>query len=101
MTTAEVGVDVDFKEAIAMAVLAYWRSWEIKSNLVEVTGAKLKVMLGEIHQSITWIRGVGGVRGADKSFWELCSLVWGVGVDGEVWGRELLNKIITQSTETS
>ncbi|NES07934.1 MAG: anhydro-N-acetylmuramic acid kinase, partial [Okeania sp. SIO2F4] len=56
MTTAEVGVDVDFKEAIAMAVLAYWRSLEIKSNLVEVTGAKLKVMLGEIHQPIIWIR---------------------------------------------
>uniref|UniRef100_UPI003413DE79 anhydro-N-acetylmuramic acid kinase n=1 Tax=Okeania sp. SIO2F4 TaxID=2607790 RepID=UPI003413DE79 len=26
ITTAEVGVDVDFKEAISMAVLAYWRS---------------------------------------------------------------------------
>ncbi|NEQ36305.1 MAG: anhydro-N-acetylmuramic acid kinase [Okeania sp. SIO3I5] len=53
ITTAEVGVDVDFKEAIAMAVLAYWRSLEIKSNLPEVTGAKAKVMLGEIHQPIT------------------------------------------------
>ena len=53
MTTAEVGLDVDFKEAIAMAVLAYWRSLEIKSNLPEVTGAKAKVMLGEIHQPIT------------------------------------------------
>ncbi|MGD1716869.1 anhydro-N-acetylmuramic acid kinase [Dapis sp. BLCC M172] len=52
MTTAEIGVDVDFKEAISMAVLAYWRSLEIKSNLPEVTGAKAKVMLGEIHQPI-------------------------------------------------
>ncbi len=56
MTTAEVGVDVDFKEAIAMAVLAYWRSLEIKSNLPQVTGAKAKVMLGEIHQPITGSR---------------------------------------------
>ncbi|NEP78235.1 MAG: anhydro-N-acetylmuramic acid kinase [Okeania sp. SIO3B3] len=52
MTTAEVGVDVDFKEAIAFAVLAYWRSLKIPSNLPEVTGAKAKVMLGEIHQPI-------------------------------------------------
>ena len=52
MTTAEVGVDVDFKEAIAFAVLAYWRSLKIASNLPEVTGAKAKVMLGEIHQPI-------------------------------------------------
>ncbi|NEQ72918.1 MAG: anhydro-N-acetylmuramic acid kinase, partial [Okeania sp. SIO2C9] len=52
MTTAEVGVDVDFKEAIAFAVLAYWHSLKIPSNLPEVTGAKAKVMLGEIHQPI-------------------------------------------------
>ncbi len=57
MTTAEVGVDVDFKEAIAMAVLAYWRFLEIPCNLPEVTGAKVKVMLGEIHQPITGSRG--------------------------------------------
>ena len=52
ITTAEIGVNVDFKEAIAFAVLAYWRSLEIPSNLPEVTGAKAKVMLGEIHQPI-------------------------------------------------
>ncbi|MGK7918388.1 MAG: anhydro-N-acetylmuramic acid kinase [Trichodesmium sp.] len=52
ITTAEIGLDVDFKEAIAFAVLAYWRSLEIPSNLPEVTGAKAKVMLGEIHQPI-------------------------------------------------
>ncbi|MEB3340284.1 anhydro-N-acetylmuramic acid kinase [Okeania sp.] len=50
ITTAEVGVDVDFKEAIAMAVLGYWHSLEIPCNLPEVTGAKTKVMLGEIHR---------------------------------------------------
>ena len=58
MTTAEVGVDVDFKEAIAFAILAYWRSLEIPCNLPEVTGAKAQVMLGEIHQPITRNKGV-------------------------------------------
>ncbi|MCL2933675.1 MAG: anhydro-N-acetylmuramic acid kinase [Trichodesmium sp. MAG_R03] len=58
MTTAEVGVDVDFKEAIAFAILAYWRSLEIPCNLPAVTGAKAKVMLGEIHQPITRNKGV-------------------------------------------
>ena len=58
MTTAEVGVDVDFKEAIAFAILAYWRSLEIPCNLPEVTGAKSQVMLGEIHQPITRNKGV-------------------------------------------
>lgn len=59
MTTAEVGVNVDFKEAIAFAILAYWRSLEIPCNLPEVTGAKAKVMLGEIHQPITRDKRVG------------------------------------------
>ena len=58
MTTAEVGIDVDFKEAIAFAILAYWRSLEIPCNLPEVTGAKSQVMLGEIHQPITRNKGV-------------------------------------------
>lgn len=58
MTTAEVGIDVDFKEAIAFAILAYWRSLEIPCNLPEVTGAKSQVMLGEIHQPITRNKGI-------------------------------------------
>ncbi|MEB3283100.1 MAG: anhydro-N-acetylmuramic acid kinase [Lyngbya sp.] len=49
MTTSQVGLDADFKEAIAFAVLAYWRSLGQVGNLPEVTGAKTAVMLGEIH----------------------------------------------------
>ncbi len=49
MTTSEVGMDANFKEAIAFAVLAYWRSQGIVGNLPEVTGAKTAVLLGEIH----------------------------------------------------
>lgn len=49
MTTSEVGMDVNFKEAIAFAVLAYWRSRGQVGNLPEVTGAKTAVVLGDIH----------------------------------------------------
>ncbi|MGA7933262.1 MAG: anhydro-N-acetylmuramic acid kinase [Kovacikia sp.] len=49
-TTEDVGLNADFKEAIAFAVLAYWRYQEIPGNLPEVTGAKKAVLLGEIHQ---------------------------------------------------
>lgn len=49
LTTSEVGLDADFKEAIAFAVLAYWRSLGIVGNLPEVTGAEKAVLLGEIH----------------------------------------------------
>ncbi|MDX2214612.1 MAG: anhydro-N-acetylmuramic acid kinase [Oculatellaceae cyanobacterium bins.114] len=48
-TTNEVGLNADFKEAIAFAVLAYWRIHEIPGNLPEVTGARKAVTLGEIH----------------------------------------------------
>lgn len=47
--TDDVGLSADFKEAIAFAVLAYWRYHEIPGNLPEVTGAKKSVLLGEIH----------------------------------------------------
>ena len=49
MTTDEVGLSADFKEAIAFAVLAYWRQIEIPGNLPLVTGAKKAVLLGEIY----------------------------------------------------
>lgn len=49
-TTDEFGFSADFKEAIAFAVLAYWRHQGIPGNLPEVTGAKRLVLLGEIHQ---------------------------------------------------
>jgi anhydro-N-acetylmuramic acid kinase len=48
-TTDEMGLNADFKEAIAFAVLAYWRHHNIPRNLPEVTGARRSVLLGEIH----------------------------------------------------
>jgi anhydro-N-acetylmuramic acid kinase len=48
LTTDAVGLNGDFKEAIAFAVLAYWRKLAIPGNLPEVTGARKPVLLGEI-----------------------------------------------------
>jgi anhydro-N-acetylmuramic acid kinase len=48
-TTDEMGLNADFKEAIAFAVLAYWRHHNIPGNLPEVTGARRSMLLGEIH----------------------------------------------------
>ncbi|MBW4516976.1 MAG: anhydro-N-acetylmuramic acid kinase [Timaviella obliquedivisa GSE-PSE-MK23-08B] len=48
-TTNEMGLNADFKEAIAFAILGYWRHQNIPSNLPDVTGASRKVVLGEIH----------------------------------------------------
>lgn len=52
LTTDDRGVNADFKEAIAFAVLAYWRQHEIPGNLPECTGAKALALLGEIHYPI-------------------------------------------------
>ena len=49
MTTDEVGLNGDFKEAIAFAVLAYWRQLGIPGNLPECTGARQAIPLGDIH----------------------------------------------------
>jgi anhydro-N-acetylmuramic acid kinase len=49
-TTDDLGLNADFKEAIAFAVLAYWRYHGIPGNLPEATGADRPVLLGEIHQ---------------------------------------------------
>lgn len=51
VTTDEVGLSADFKEAISFAVLAYWRNLGIAGNLPKVTGAKQKMLLGDIYQS--------------------------------------------------
>ncbi|MCC5608701.1 anhydro-N-acetylmuramic acid kinase [Nostoc sp. CHAB 5834] len=51
LTTDEVGLSADFKEAIAFAVLAYWRLLGIPGNLPTATGAPQEVLLGEIHQN--------------------------------------------------
>ncbi|NHC37619.1 anhydro-N-acetylmuramic acid kinase [Scytonema millei] len=48
LTTDEAGLSADFKEAIAFAVLAYWRQQGIPGNLPQVTGAKQAVLLGEL-----------------------------------------------------
>ncbi|MBD2462483.1 anhydro-N-acetylmuramic acid kinase [Oscillatoria sp. FACHB-1407] len=56
-TTDDVGLNADFKEAIAFAVLAYWRMQDIPGNLPEVTGAKKAVTLGEIHLVQQSLRG--------------------------------------------
>lgn len=51
-TTDEMGINGDFKEAIAFAVLAYWRVKSIPGNLPQVTGAAKPVLLGDVHLSI-------------------------------------------------
>jgi len=51
-TTDEVGINGNFKEAIAFAILAYWRILAIPGNLPQVTGASKAVLLGDIHPAI-------------------------------------------------
>jgi anhydro-N-acetylmuramic acid kinase len=48
-TTDTAGIDGDYKEAIAFAVLAYWRKHGIPGNLPMATGAKQAVLLGDVH----------------------------------------------------
>jgi len=48
-TTEAVGLSVAFKEAIAFAVLAYWRSQDLPGNLPSVTGARTLVALGDVY----------------------------------------------------
>lgn len=49
LTTDQVAISSEFKEAIAFAVLAYWRFNSYPGNLPQVTGASKSVLLGEIH----------------------------------------------------
>ncbi|MBP0020023.1 MAG: anhydro-N-acetylmuramic acid kinase [Cyanobacteria bacterium SBLK] len=49
LTVDEVGVNSDFKEAIAFALLAYWRIGNHPGNLPQVTGARQSLPLGDIH----------------------------------------------------
>jgi anhydro-N-acetylmuramic acid kinase len=48
-TTDDLGIDGDSKEAIAFAVLAYWRHHQIPGNLPTATGAKQPIQLGDVH----------------------------------------------------
>jgi len=53
MTTDELGLDADYKEAIAFAVLSYWRFAVFEpGNLPQVTGASQPMLLGQIHQAL-------------------------------------------------
>lgn len=52
LTTDEVGLNADFKEAIAFAVLAYWRQMGLTGNLPAATGAPCEILLGEIHSPV-------------------------------------------------
>lgn len=50
LTTEEIGLSGDYKEAIAFAVLAYWRyQCQFPGNLPAVTSASRSTLLGEIH----------------------------------------------------
>ncbi|HLP88945.1 MAG TPA: anhydro-N-acetylmuramic acid kinase [Nostocaceae cyanobacterium] len=51
VTTDELGMNGEFKEAIAFAILAYWRNLGIPGNLPAATGAVCEALLGEIHHS--------------------------------------------------
>jgi anhydro-N-acetylmuramic acid kinase len=49
LTTSDVGLSADFKEAIDFGVLAYWRQLGITGNLPLVTGARQAALLGVIY----------------------------------------------------
>ncbi len=51
LTVDEVGLSGEFKEAIAFAILAYWRVGQppYPGNLPQVTGARQPMLLGNIH----------------------------------------------------
>ncbi len=52
-TTDEIGINSDFKESIAFALLAYWRDrHSFSGNLPKVTGARQAMLLGDIHLPI-------------------------------------------------
>ena len=48
-TTDALGLNSDAKEAIAFAILAYWRKHNLPGNLPDVTGATQNLLLGEIQ----------------------------------------------------
>ena len=48
VTSLEIGIDPDFKEALLMAVLAVAHVQGIPANMPGVTGAKRKVVLGQL-----------------------------------------------------
>jgi anhydro-N-acetylmuramic acid kinase len=59
-TTDTHGVSATFKEAIAFAVLGFWRWHDFPGNLPTVTGARTRVPLGEVTVPPSLIRNVKG-----------------------------------------
>ncbi len=51
MMSSEVGLDVDAKEAVAFAVMAYETAHSRPSNVPKATGAKRPVVLGKLTQN--------------------------------------------------
>ena len=66
METTEVGLDVDAKEAIAFAVMAYETAHSRPSNIPMATGAKRSVILGKLTPNGSPLNGGtnGGSNGA-------------------------------------
>lgn len=50
LTTDDSGVPADYKEAIAFAVLGFWRWHGVSSNLPTVTGARQAQPLGNLYE---------------------------------------------------
>ena len=48
ITTDEVGISAEYKEAIAFAVLGFWHQKGVPNNLPAVTGARSAVVLGHM-----------------------------------------------------
>ncbi len=65
--TTEVGLDVDAKEAIAFAVMAYETAHCRPSNVPMATGAKRSVVLGKVTQNGPARNGTNGTAGVNAS----------------------------------
>ena len=52
-STEDYGISTDFKEAIAFAVLGFWKYQDTPGNLPSVTGATQWLPLGDVHPSPT------------------------------------------------
>jgi anhydro-N-acetylmuramic acid kinase len=52
LTSDDLGISSEFKEAMAFAILAYWHVSNYEGNLPNVTGAKKEVVLGQMYQAI-------------------------------------------------
>jgi anhydro-N-acetylmuramic acid kinase len=66
--TTEVGLDVDAKEAIAFAVMAYETAHQRPSNVPMVTGARRAVVLGKLTPNGTnATNGTNGTNGTSRN----------------------------------